>query len=260
MFLINLDRSKERWQFMQLQAQALGLEFERVPAVEGRNLPDWLKGEFAHDDRMSAGQIGCYASHLVVASMIVGRGLSHAIVLEDDAHLLPEFSCVAARAVASAPLDWDYIHLSSNFKKTVIRVADLGGHALIRYVENPSNTAAYILSSRGARKWLNPMPRIRPNDLDNRFAWQQGLKVYGVFPALVAQSEQFKSELGRPERRHRWEPGRLSMLFGQLWNMREIGIRNYCAGASVDALNSMRKRIDGTKRVAVLRNFKKSDA
>lgn len=258
-FLINLDRSKDRWQFMQQQAQALGLEFERVPAVEGRNLPEWLKSEFC-DDRMSAGQIGCYASHLVIASMIVGRGLQHAIILEDDATLVPEFLSVAGQAVASAPQDWDYIHLSSNFKKSVIKVAGLGDHALIRYVENPSNTAAYILSNRGARKWLKPMPRVRPNDLDNRFAWQQDLKIYGVYPALATQREQFASELGRPKVRPRWEPGPLVMLGGRLWNMREIGVRNYVLGAWADALNSFRKRVDGRRRVAVLRDVNRSDA
>lgn len=243
---------------MQQQAQALGLEFERVPAVEGRNVPKWLKGEFSHASPMSDGQVGCYASHLVIASMVVGRGLSHAIVLEDDATLTPDFAEIASRAVENAPANWDYIHLSSNFKKSIIKVADLGDHALVRYVENPSNTAAYILSNLGARKWLAPVPRVRPNDLDNRFAWQQGLKIYGVYPALASQREQFESELGRAKMRPHWELGPLAMLSGRLWNMREVGMRNYCVGVLANALNSFRKRIDGKKRVSMLRDFSRS--
>lgn len=253
-FLINLDRSKERWSFMQRQAQSLGLNFERVPAIVGQNVPKWLRSEFSHDDRMSPGQIGCYASHLLVASMIVGRGLQYAIVLEDDADLCSEFMRVASRAVDKAPADWDYIHLSSTFKKTVIEVDELGGHVLVRYVVNPANTAAYVLSSRGARKWLTPMPRIRPNDLDNRFAWQQDLKVYGVFPALVTQCTQFKSELARPKYRPRWEPGPWVMLFGRIWTIREIGVRNYCRASWADALNSIRRRVKGTRHATVLKD------
>jgi len=252
-FLINLDRSKERLAFMEQQAEKAGFQFERIPAVEGKNVPEWLKSEFPADGRMSPGQVGCYASHLVFAQTIVARELPYAIVLEDDAEISPDFVKTAARALEKLPPEWDYVHLSSNFKKSVIRVADLdGGYSLVRYSENPANTAAYILSNRGARKWLNPMPRIRPNDLDNRFAWQQGLKIYGVYPAPVTQNPQFDSQLGRPERRPNWEPHPLTMLRGRLWHINQIGKRSFIAALAMNAVNSARKRLDGVARIAVI--------
>jgi len=45
-FLINLDRSRSRLQHMAKQASRLGLAFERVAAIEGANVPDWLRSEF----------------------------------------------------------------------------------------------------------------------------------------------------------------------------------------------------------------------
>jgi glycosyl transferase, family 25 len=254
-FLINLDRSKERLAFVERQAEKIGFQFERIPAVEGKNIPQWLQSEFPPDGRMSPGQVGCYASHLVIAQTMVARELPYAIVLEDDAELSPDFVNAAVRALEKLPPEWDYVHLSSNFKKSVIRVADLGTHSLVRYSENPANTAAYILSNRGARKWLNPMPRIRPNDLDNRFAWQQGLKIYGIYPAPVTQSPQFESQLGRPTRRPNWEPDPLTMMRGRLWNMREVGGRSFVAALAMNAVNSVRKRLDGVARIAVIDSY-----
>lgn len=251
-FLINLDRSTERLEFMTNQAISLGLSFERIGAVEGRQVPDWLADDFRDASQMSDGQVGCYASHLCVAQTIVGRCLSQAIVLEDDACLSPDFRHVSRAAIEHAPPGWDYIHISSRFKKTVIKVADLGHHALVRYVQNPSGTVAYILSNRGARKWLEPMPRIRPNDLDNRFAWQQRLNVYGVYPALVGHRDDTDSTLQRRRGRPHWEPPLIDRFHGEIWHACNIGVFNYAAGSAMNLVNSFRKRIDGKIHVAVL--------
>ena len=252
-FLINLDRDVERLRHMQSQALSIGFDFERIPAINGRAVPDWLRAEFVDDKRMSDGQVGCYASHLKAAHMIVSRELNHAIVLEDDAVLDPSFREIAAAAIKAAPADWDYIHLSSSFKKAVIRTGRINdAHIIVRYTDNPANTAAYILSNRGARKWLAPMPRVRPNDLDNRFAWQQRLKVLGVYPAIVRQRKDVKSTISRSGTRPHWEPGALSMLGGALWHARTIGVRNYAAGVTMNVINSLRKRIDGKVRVSVI--------
>ena len=101
-FLINLDRSPDRLSFMQKQAERLSLVFERIRGVDGvRGLPDWLIPQFLSSDgavasRMSNGEVGCYASHLVVFQEMVRRGLEAAIVLEDDVTLADDF--LAARS------------------------------------------------------------------------------------------------------------------------------------------------------------------
>ncbi len=183
----------------------------------------------------------------------MSRSLQYAIVLEDDAELDPNFQTIAEQAVACAPSDWDYLHISSRFKKSVIKIADIDAtHKLVRYVLQPSGTVGYILSNSGARKWLAPMQRIRPNDLDNRFAWQQGLKIYGIYPAIVSHQEGHASTLGRPGIRPRWEPSLYQQLRGRIWTIREVGLPNYMAAARRDVLNSLRKRLGGSSRVDVI--------
>jgi glycosyl transferase family 25 len=252
-FLINLDSSKDRLAFMQAQANALGLSFERIPAVEGRNVPSWLKAEFVDSSRMSDGAVGCYASHLIAAQIIVSRQLPCAVILEDDAKLATNFADVIKGAVGCAPPDWDYLHISSRFKKSVIRITDIDEtHKLIRYVLPPSGTVGYVLSNSGARKWLAPMPRIRPNDLDNRFAWQQRLKIYGVYPAIVTHDWEMPSTLGRAKKRPKWEPPLLEQLRGNIWTLGEVGLRNYLMAKVVDVANSLRKRLGRPSQIEII--------
>ena len=92
-FVINLDRATERLANISKQFEALGLAFERVPAVDGRmlsaaeklrlNPPRLIGGE------MSDGEIGCFASHLQVFQIIADRSLPRVCVMEDDISISP---------------------------------------------------------------------------------------------------------------------------------------------------------------------------
>src|SRR5262245_10806925 len=90
-FLINLDRSVDRLAHMQRQFDRLRMTVERLPAAEGLNIPAWMRSEFKGPHQLSPGEVGCYASHLMVAHKIVAEELSHAVVLEDDAILDDDF-------------------------------------------------------------------------------------------------------------------------------------------------------------------------
>ena len=66
---INLDQSSDRLLFMRRQAERLGLEFERIPAVDALHVPVDLAGYFAHIQTgklpiIDDAAVGCYASHL----------------------------------------------------------------------------------------------------------------------------------------------------------------------------------------------------
>ncbi len=242
-FLINLDRAPDRLAFMAGQ----GIVFERIPGIDGTsNLPGWLRPQFAGaiaDATMSAGEIGCYASHLVCADEIVERELACAIVLEDDVTLEPDFMATASLAVAAAPAGWDYIHLSTNYKRAVVHVCDLPGRSrmLVRHTRLPVNSAAYILSQAGARKWLRERPRARPNDMDIRYAWLDDLDVFGVFPAPARQLGNFQSSI-RHDGKQRWSPGIASELYGLVWQARRVGAGNLVKARLADLRSRSRGR------------------
>ena len=65
-YLINLDRDTARLAWMTRQLEAAGLCFERIPAVAGRAVPQYLLPFFSSDgiavnSRLEPGEVGCYA-------------------------------------------------------------------------------------------------------------------------------------------------------------------------------------------------------
>lgn len=231
-YLINLDRSPERLAFMCAQATALGFSFIRIPGVDGRaGLPDWLKDKFP-SNRMTSGEVGCYASHLEVFRTMLAEGHSAAIVLEDDAVLDLDFHTVGRRAIAASPIGWDVIHLQTKFKNSWHPLAKLGwGYELIRHARLPAGSTAYAISAAGCRKLLSLNAHVRPFDMEFRYAWVGGLDLYGVHPPPAAGHRRFASTIGAigqlellKRRRGYWAPGVISNIWGKIVIKRNLGL------------------------------------
>jgi glycosyl transferase, family 25 len=264
-FLINLDRSVDRLSLMQQQFDRLGMHVERLPGAEGLNIPAWLRAEFKGPHLLAPGEVGCYASHLMVAHKVVAEELPYAVVLEDDTILDDDFAATCADAIRHAPDGWDLVHLSaaSSTKRPIVGVADLPrGRALVRYLKYPWTAAAYIISNRGARKCLAPMERVRPIDWVNSYPWMQGLNEFGVHPAPARQRPGVASEIGfcRLDERRNFSPGLLSILYGAWWTTRQIGPGTYLRARTTILLNSLRRRLGGRPRVVVIGALAKSHA
>ena len=235
-FLINLDRCPERLALMQAQANELGLLLERVAAIDGTwRLPAWMVSQLI-DERgrshggLSDGEVGCYASHLLVLSKIVERRLEAAIVLEDDAVLDQDFERAACAAVRAAPEGWDCIHLSTDFKKPAFPIADLGaGRSLVRYKRLPVNSLGYVISLAGATKLLAARHRMRPFDLEFRLAWLTGLEIIGTHPALARSNTRLETTIqadwkdrGCTATRAQWKPSWASRVHGWFYVMARL--------------------------------------
>jgi GR25 family glycosyltransferase involved in LPS biosynthesis len=119
-YVINLERSKPRLQFMEEQFIRQGLSFLRVPAVDGKNLdpeelaragvvqvwPEYL------DYTLSRGEIGVYFSQRNAwIDFLSNSAASVALILEDDVVLADGFSEKLRAVLSQAPADWDLIFL-----------------------------------------------------------------------------------------------------------------------------------------------------
>ncbi|MEH0071479.1 glycosyltransferase family 25 protein [Pannonibacter sp. Pt2-lr] len=90
-YLINLDRDAKRLAFVDGQLKEFGIAYTRFSAFLGTDIPDWLKPLFLDGSgriaaELTAGEVGCYASHLAVMKLIA-EGQRPAVVLEDDIKL-----------------------------------------------------------------------------------------------------------------------------------------------------------------------------
>ncbi len=193
-FYINLARDTERRAAIERELHRAGIAAIRYPAVDGTALPPDLAPYFAHGDGkpplMTAGEIGCYASHLGIYREIVAKNVDVALVLEDDAVLSRDMAPLLEDIVAQAPPGWDMVLLCGSKDRAVRPLMSLkGGRMLVRYSRIPPTTAGYLITGSGARKMLNPgVRRIWPVDWDTRTPWIFQMETFGVAPAPINQN------------------------------------------------------------------------
>jgi glycosyl transferase family 25 len=158
--LINLDRSKDRLKLMEKRLKALGLSFERVPAVDG-SLADLTKTpvhapNWRYPHQLTKGEIGCLLSHRKCWQRLVDSDERFGLILEDDIVFHPE----ARRYFLNS--DWipegvSLVQFSFSRDKTFsdgqIDLAD--GNQLVRVkCSSPCGTYAYIISREAAEQAL----------------------------------------------------------------------------------------------------------
>ena len=114
-YVISLQASVQRRAEMQRQLSALGLAFEFVDSVDGRQLPDSAMAaanqaraeRFPRDRPLTSGEVGCALGHRQAYESIDRHGLDGAIVLEDDVLLTPALGEFAQWLAARPPHgDW----------------------------------------------------------------------------------------------------------------------------------------------------------
>jgi glycosyl transferase family 25 len=180
----------------QVAALGSGHVLRKVDAVYGKHLSEEARSSFYSEGLnrqqyplpLVAGEIGCYASHLLVWQMIADGQDEWAMVLEDDVTLDPKLVPML-NAIAQLPApSWDMIKLLGRQNEQALKswpVDDLS--QLIRYRRVPSMTSAYLVSREGARKLSRiRRPFGRPVDVDLRYWWEVPLMIYGLYPYPVS--------------------------------------------------------------------------
>jgi len=160
-FVISLTRAAERRASVSAHLQALGLEYELVDGVDGRELPAEEHARLLAPGVTfsSPGVVGCYMSHMAVYRRLVETGDAAALVLEDDAALNP--AIVPLLRAGPARLDFDYCFLDcDNVREPVFYDPDTRlplGHGFTAYELSggPEGTHAMIVTREAAELRLS---------------------------------------------------------------------------------------------------------
>ena len=186
---INMARDVERRATMEAQLSRLALSFARQEAVVGDAVPFELRPVFFDDSgdllcTLRKGEVGCYASHLLVARRVAaGEWDRPVLVLEDDQDIPADVVALLNQLLQKLPADWNIVRLSDNLKCAYLVEAPLAaGRSLVRYSKAPRGTGAYLLNAAGARKMLRLRPRDASFDVDLVHVWHIDLTTYGVAP------------------------------------------------------------------------------
>ena len=210
-YLINLDRSRERLERFMADNGQPDLEVMRFPAVDGSKLDrtDLVsRGVIAGDLLYSNNAVACSLSHLTIWRQIIADGRP-AVVCEDDAILRKDFARVH-RHFAPTIAQSDLVYWSSNFGLHMIyEVPGLGDFNSVtddKYLDTEEKvagfqasspplmlfkakrvwgTACYTITPQGAEKLLKLVLPLRNGKVDTVYRtglWMQPRKC--TFPVL----------------------------------------------------------------------------
>lgn len=222
-YVINLDRDAERMSSIRANLEALGLPFERLPAVVGKDVPEWEKlvdlPAYAWRNRLDtprAGEVGCYLSHLLAMETFLRTDAPWCVILEDDVEVLP--ACAEVLQSLAEQDDWDLVKLF-NFHAgmPVTKRALAGGHRLVAHLTRTTSSAAYVVNRHAAAtllKSMRPISEQVDHALDR--PWETGLRTRGIrpMPVVLAPVAHAGSTIGYQDKGKARRPlGKTAKLF-----------------------------------------------
>lgn len=196
-YFINLDRSKERLATFLPLVEALGLPYERISAVNGKELSqeelDKLVVRKSFKKKVfRAGEIGCYLSHTKAWEKFLKSDYKYALIFEDDVSFDPQLLKTTIERMKQEGQLWDITTFNVNpeGKKPFWPVMPIDeDHSLGYYPHKILSSGGYIINRKAGEKLLTYAYPIQL-ELDVYFtrSWEMDLKYAGVEPVLVKQT------------------------------------------------------------------------
>lgn len=184
-FVLNMARAIKRRALFLSQASVFGLSnAEIIQAVDGRTLDlEMMKsqGILQWDNHLkrdlTAGEVGCYLSHISAWKSLLERKLKTALICEDDVLWRMDANAITDRFMAEVPCDWDILHFHNNVRIGSGQYNDHGRKKISEYVWQGFNegrgAACYAITTRGASFLLNIAFPIC-STVDGRLNWLTG--------------------------------------------------------------------------------------
>jgi glycosyl transferase family 25 len=196
-YLINLDRSPERLEWISKRLRELSISPVRVSAVDGKELSsqELAKWDLVRHPRfgMGPGEIACFLSHRRVWQTFVNGDQNWCFVAEDDVHLsdhLPQFLS------SDQWLPSDATIVKAETVKQRVWLApekgiDVHSHELRVLRSYHGGSAGYFIGKRTAASLLLETEDFCtiPDQLlfNPDFKFAKRLKIYQIDPALAVQ-------------------------------------------------------------------------
>ncbi len=192
--MINLDHCEDRLQVVGDRMDALGMPWERVVGVNGREMKDAdyvgidQKGFLlAHGRHIEPGDIGCYLSHVKALQAFLASDDEFGLILEDDVDFEDDFPDLM-NTMLNNSAHWDVLKLSGRHQGMPVPLRKLGDrHRMVAFFTRHTGAAAYLVSRFAARRYIERLfPMQVPFDHVFDRAWHFGFRFRGVLPLPVS--------------------------------------------------------------------------
>ncbi|MBN7778899.1 glycosyltransferase family 25 protein [Nitratireductor aquimarinus] len=193
-YLINLDRSPERLEFMRSQLAALDVRFQRIAAVDGRS----LNADAYPTSRIRPSELGCYLSHMTAWRMLCEGTDEFAMVLEDDVRLSTSLALIT-RSTDWIPDDVDLVKLETSTRRIAIGRQGHpapGERTVHRLLKRDICTGGYIIRRRLAEQFIRESDFSLPVDvfMFDKLSVQKN-RIFQMNPAVVIQEHYLDSNI-----------------------------------------------------------------
>ena len=196
-YVINLDRSKNRWQRINGHLQNLGIEAQRVSAVYGADLPEEEIARYyipylnqkQFFMPLKPAEIGCFISHIkALKTFIDQNNKAYAVILEDDIEFIGDVQDYRHQWLdAVQQPEPVMLKIYSRRKVNGERVNSQHYFNTIRPRLIPLGTQAVLYNRAAAIKLLDTYGQFSmPVDVAYQHFWQHGVRV------LVSESNHVK--------------------------------------------------------------------
>lgn len=196
-FVINLERSKDRLDRVTSLFEAENISFERIDAIDGKTekklvnqhrysripMHKWFRP-------LTDGEIACALSHLKAYQEIIDQDLDYALILEDD-FVLQDGWRECLLAIQNIKTPYDLIKLANTKPKDFHATEHIGQiHSLGKSFPPPRDALATLASRAGAKKMVEGISHIyRPIDFEMKNFWEYDLDIYAVYPNPFQQAK-----------------------------------------------------------------------
>ncbi len=194
-FIINLAEDAERRRAIEGQLRHLGLPYEVLRAVKGKQLStedrrkNYDEAWFVRNEGRSAlpGELGCALSHIEAYHLIVTRKIPYALILEDDAWLSPNLpQLLNAIEMQYAPSEEDVFLLTWFNSIGPRKLGRLWSSYHVAEVKSAYCAHGYVVSNAAAEaltKALHPVRHVA--DCWNWLRRHRVVRVLAVVPTCI---------------------------------------------------------------------------
>ncbi len=166
--VINLDEDKERLQRTTQRLSALGLSWERLPAIHWRNLTEEHHA-LVNRERQEAqgimvfpGEIGCWMSHRLAHQKVAKGPGEMGLIMEDDIEIQEDLPEVLEQIERGEIGSFDIIRLHRfRTHRPYVPVRQIGKERSLGFVRPADlGTQAYVITRRAAQTLMKKVPRM----------------------------------------------------------------------------------------------------
>lgn len=204
--IVNLPQSSERRMQISAQLNRLHLPFRFFAAIDGQTQADHplmqhydaKRSIHVRGRELSAGQLGCFASHYLLWQECVEKQ-QNIIVLEDDAILDDETFKTFYQISDLLPCELSFIRLHKHQRKSYRsqKIFEQQQVCVARFSKGHMGTIGYFLTPKAATNLLKHATTwYLPVDIYMDHFWIHKVDSYGVEPPCLYHNDEIESEIG----------------------------------------------------------------